>query len=167
MDYARFIKPIVLPKAFVAPTTLVFDDLVARAMGRKYLREDVDGINASLELIMHTRGGDWPAGPVTDEGNFIDLVWHECEFLERRSFSYFVHSAAGEYLGCCYFYPLGTRTPLSAELIEHDVDVSWWVTTSAYERGYYEKVFRALAYWGTRGFPFSSLHFSNAAVPGN
>jgi len=165
VDYARFIKPIVLPPGFVPPQRLVFEDIVGTVMGRKYLREDVDGINASLDLIMRTRGGEWPTGPVTDEGNFIDLVWHECEFLERRSFSYFVHSAAGEYLGCLYFYPLGTRTPLSEALVTHDVDVSWWVTTSAYERGYYEKLFRALKHWGTEDFPFSSLHFSNRLIP--
>jgi hypothetical protein len=165
MDYAQFIKPIALPQQFVAPTALVFDDIVATVMGRNHLREDVDGINASLDLILRTRGGDWPTGPVNDQENFVDLVWHECEFRERRSFSYFMHHAGGEYLGCCYFYPLGARTPLSAELIAYDVDVSWWVTSSAYERGYYEKVFRALEQWGVRDFPFSSLHFSNRMIP--
>ena len=165
MDYARFIKPIVLPHGFVPPTKLVFEDIVATAMGRADLHEDVAGINASLDLIARTRGGGWPTGPVTDEENFTDLVWHECEFLERRSFSYVTYHSAGEYLGCCYFYPLGTRTPLSEELVAHDVDVSWWVTTSAYGRGYYEKLFRALKHWGTTDFPFSSLHFSNRIVP--
>jgi len=165
VDYSQFIKPIVLPNGFAAPTTLVFEDIVATVMGRQHLRDDVDGINASLELIMRTRGGEWPTGPVTDEENFVDLVWHECEFRERRSFSYFVHHSAGEYLGCCYFYPLGSRTPLSAELVANDVDVSWWVTSSAHERGYYAKVFRALGRWGTRDFPFSSLHFSNRIIP--
>jgi hypothetical protein len=165
MDYTQLIKRIALPAGFVAPVTLAFEDIVATALGREHLHEDVAGINASLESIARTRGGGWPTGPVTAEYNFIDLVWHECELREGRSFSYAVHSAEREYLGCCYFYPLGTRTPLSATLIACDVDVSWWVTPSAYERGYYEKLFRALARWGTHDFPFTALHFSNRVIP--
>lgn len=165
MDYTHLIKPIVLPDEFVAPITLVFEDIVATALGREHLHEDVDGINASLDLIAKTRGGGWPTEAVTDDGNFIDLVWHECEFREGYSFSYAVHTSEAEYLGCCYFYPLGRRTPLSDELVMCDVDVSWWVTPSAYERGYYDKLFRALEIWGTREFPFSRLHFSNELIP--
>lgn len=165
MDYEHLTRRIVLPAGLAAPKTLTFADIVARALGREHLREDVDGINASLDLIPRTRGGSWPTGPVTDEGNFIDLVWHECEFREGHSFSYAVHTTDGEYLGCCYFYPLGTRTPLSDELLARDVDVSWWVTPSAYERGYYEKLFHALGCWGTEAFPFTALHFSNRLIP--
>ena len=165
MDYRPLTKRILLPSGFAAPTSLIFEDMVATALGREHLHEDVAGINASLELIARTRGGGWPTEPVTTDGNFIDLVWHECEFREGYSFSYVVHTDQGEYLGCCYFYPLGRRTPLSEELAESDVDVSWWVTPSAYERGFYEKLFRALRGWGTVDFPFTKLHFSNAAIP--
>lgn len=165
MDYSQFMKRIELPERFAAPVTLAFEDIVATMLSREHLREDVAGINASLDLIRRTRGGGWPTEPVTDEGNFVDLVWHECEFRERRSFSYAVHTAEGEYLGCCYFYPLGSRTLLSDELLSYDVDVSWWVTPAGYERGYYEKLFLALQRWGTEAFPFTKLHFSNNRVP--
>ena len=162
----ELIKPIRLPSGFVAPLTLAFEDIVATALARRHLDEDVAGINASLALISRTRGGGWPTEAVTGDGNFIDLVWHECEFRDGRSFSYVVHTVEGQYLGCCYFYPLGTRTPLSAELAAaYDVDVSWWVTPKAYERGYYEMLFRALEHWGTQDFPFSGLHFSNRLIP--
>ena len=136
-DYAQLTKNITLPAGFAAPVRLEFEDMVATVLGREHLAEDIAGINASLDLIAKTRGGGWPTEPVTEEGNFIDLVWHECEFREGYSFSYAVHTAEREYLGCCYFYPLGRRTPLSDELVSKDVDVSWWVTPSAYERGYY------------------------------
>jgi hypothetical protein len=165
MDYTHLIKRISLPSTFVAPTTLAFEDIVATALTREHLREDVAGINASLELITRTRGGGWPTEAVTEEGNYVDLVWHECEFRDGNSFSYVVHSAAGEYLGCCYLYPVGKRTPLSEDLLTRDVDVSWWVTPSAYERGYYGKLFRALGRWGTKDFPFTALHFSNVLMP--
>lgn len=165
MDYTQLIKRILLPAGFAAPTRLVFEDIVATALSREHLLEDVAGINASLDVIPSTRGGGWPTEAVTEDGNFIALVWHECEFREGHSFSYAVHADQGEYLGCCYFYPLGTRTPLSDELVERDVDVSWWVTPAAYERGYYDKLFQALRRWGTEDFPFSALHFSNQLIP--
>lgn len=165
MEYAQLIKPIALPPNFAAPARLVFEDVVATRLGREHLLEDVAGINASLDLIRNTRGGGWPIEAVTEEGNYIDLVWHECEFREGYSFSYALHDVEREYLGCCYFYPLGRRTPLSAELVERDVDVSWWVTPKAYDRGFYDKVFRALRVWGTEVFPFCALHFSNQQIP--
>jgi hypothetical protein len=31
------------------------------------------------------------------------------------------------YVGCCYLYPVGRRTPLTEQMLAHDVDVSWWV----------------------------------------
>jgi hypothetical protein len=114
---------------------------------------------------VRTRGGGWPTEPVTAEGNFIDLVWHECEFREGYSFSYAVHTDQREYLGCCYLYPLGRRTPLSNALQGCDVDVSWWVTPSGFARSYYEKLFRALQSWCVREFPFKTLHFSNQVIP--
>ena len=165
MDYARLIKPIALPPGFDAPARLTFEDVVATRLGREHLDEDVAGINASLDLIRETRGGGWPTEAVTHDGNYVDLVWHECEFRDGSSFSYALHDADGAYLGCCYLYPLGKRTPLSAELAECDVDMSWWVTPSAHARGYYEKVYRALHHWGIADFPFSRLHFSNRSIP--
>jgi hypothetical protein len=81
---------------------------------------DVHGINSSIELIRRTRGGGWPTEPVSEEVDYVDLVWHECEFRERYSFTYAVYDAAGQYLGCCYFYPMGRRTPLDERLLRHD-----------------------------------------------
>src|SRR4051794_5591826 len=122
MDYAQFIKKLPLPPGFTAPTELTYDDLVATAITRADLQDDVGGINASMELIQKTRGGGWPTEPVTDEFNFVDLVWHELEFREAASFAYVVRDAAGGYLGCCYLYPMGRRTELSEALLGHDVD---------------------------------------------
>ena len=41
--------------------------------------------------------------------------------------------------------PMGRRTPLSPELVDRDVDVSWWVTPEAYAEGYYAKLFQGSA----------------------
>ncbi len=91
-------------------------------------------------------------------------MWHEQEFREGTSFAYVVRDAGGAYLGCCYLYPMGRRTELTEDMLRHDVDVSWWVTTEAYERGVYEKLYEALRVWVADKFPFDEPYFSNSEV---
>ena len=88
IDYAGLIKTLRLPPGFTAPTRLTYEDLEARALTRADLQEDVRGIKASIELIQRTRGGGWPTGSVTEDFNFVDLVWHEQESREGTSFAY-------------------------------------------------------------------------------
>src|SRR5581483_9158700 len=75
--YQQFIKKLAVPSGFEAPARLTHQDIVAVAITREHLDDDVRGINASIELIQVTRGGGWPTEPVTAEFNFVDLVWHE------------------------------------------------------------------------------------------
>ena len=161
----EFVRKLTLPEGFDPPRRLVHEDVVATVLGRDDLDDDVAGINSSLDLIRRTRGGAWPEEPVTPEFNFVDLVWHECEFRERDSFSYVLRDSDGRYLGCAYLYPIGRRTKLSAPLAEHDVDVSWWVTAEAYEAGYYERVHAGLRKWVTEDFPFTNPYWSNREIP--
>jgi len=165
MDYRQFIKKLRAPDGFVPPATLIHDDVVATAITRADLSEDVRGINASIDLINRTRGGGWPTGSVTEAFNYVDLVWHELEFREGASFTYVVRKRDGEYLGCCYLYPLGRRTELSEQLLGYDVDVSWWVTPAAYEQGYYTKVHVGLGAWLASIFPFWRPYYSNRDIP--
>ncbi|MDR0344576.1 MAG: hypothetical protein LBI49_15975 [Nocardiopsaceae bacterium] len=166
MDYHGLIKRFDLPGDWLPPTELAYDDIRARPLARADLDNDVRAINASLDLIRRTRGGRWPTGPVTADFNYVDVVWHECEFRERDSFTYAICDAGGQYLGNCYLYPVGSRTPLTEELLTNDVDVSWWVTPSAYERGYYVKLYAAVRHWLDTEFPFTAAHYSNAEIPG-
>jgi hypothetical protein len=165
MDYTQYIKKLPLPPGFTAPRQLIYEDLVARAITRSDLHDDVRGINASIELIQRTRGGGWPDEPVSDEFNFVDLVWHELEFRDGTSFTYVVRDVDGGYLGCCYLYPMGRRTTLSEELLHYDVDISWWVTPSSYAQGDYDKLYRGLRHWVASDFPFQAPYYSNAEVP--
>jgi hypothetical protein len=164
MNYATLIKKLVVPDGFAVPARLSYDDIEARALSREHLSDDVRGINESLALIRRTRGGGWPEEAVTEEYNFVDAVWHELEFREGTSFTYTVYGPDG-YLGCCYLYPMGRRTQLTSELMECDVDVSWWVTPDGYERGYYAKLYAGLRRWMTDEFPFWRPHYSNREIP--
>ena len=161
MNYARFLKKLEFPEGFTPPSRLTYRDVVATAITRADLADDVRGINASLGLIRETRGGKWPTGPVTEDENYVDLVWHECEFRDGTSLTYVVRDTAGAYVGCCYLYPLGSRTPLDEQLLSCDVDVSWWVTPDAYAAGLYTQLHDALGSWLSTEFPFWRPHYSN------
>ena len=165
VNYDGLVKRLDVPSDWTAPTELTAEGIRAVALTREHLSDDVRGINASLDLIRRTRGGPWPSGPVTEEFNYVDLVWHECEFRERESFTYAVYEAEDRYLGCCYLYPLGRRAQLTEELLVYDVDVSWWVTTEAYARGRYADLYDALRFWVTSRLPFERAYFSNAEIP--
>lgn len=122
------------------------------------------GINASLEIIRRTRGGTWPTDEVTEEFNFVDLVWHEAEFRDG-ALTPMPCTTNDRYLGCCYLYPMGPRTMLTEELLKYDVYVSWWVTPPAYEEGYYTKLYRALGHWLAEELPFKEPYYSNREIP--
>ena len=126
---------------------------------------DKEEILENINSLSVHGGGDWPEEPVTVEFDYVDLVWHECEFRERFSFSYVLRDADGGYLGCAYLYPMGRRTELTEALARHDVDVSWWVTGEAYEAGYYEKAHEGLRRWVTGDFPFTDPYWSNSELP--
>jgi hypothetical protein len=85
VDYHALVKRLSVPTGWAAPTELDFEDIRASALTREHLHDDVRGINASLDLIRRTRGGPWPTEPVSAEFDYVDLVWHECEFRERDS----------------------------------------------------------------------------------
>ncbi|HZC69234.1 MAG TPA: hypothetical protein VE442_00930 [Jatrophihabitans sp.] len=165
VDLAGLVKRLSVPAGWSAPAALTYDDIRASALSREHLQDDVRGINASLDVIRRTRGGSWPTGPVDEDFNYVDLVWHECEFRDGGSYAYAVYDGAGQYLGCCYLYPMGGRTTLTEELLDHDVDVSWWVTPDGYARGYYAMLYRALRHWIETAFPFSNPYYSNREIP--
>jgi hypothetical protein len=167
MNDAHFLKKLRYPDGFQPPPRLTHGTVVATAITRADLVDDVGGINASLDLIPKTRGGNWPTGPVTEDENYVDLVWHECEFRDGKSLTYVARDIAGAYVGCCYLYPLGSRTPLDERLLDCDcdVDVSWWVTPEAYDAGLYTQVYDALRHWLASEFPFWRAHYSNRELP--
>ena len=166
MNYRGLVKRLDLPAGWLPPAELEYDDIRARAISHADNDDDVQGINASIELIRRTRGGSWPTEPVSVDFNYVDEVWHECEFREGDSFTYAVYDSRGQYLGCCYLYPMGRRTPLTEDLLTCDVDVSWWVTPDAYEHGYYTKLYAALRHWIETAFPFTNAYYSNTEIPG-
>lgn len=164
-DLTGLVKRLAVAAGVEVPRRLEHARVHAHALTRDDLDDDVAGINASLDLIRRTRGGSWPTEPVTHEGNYVDLVWHECEFRDGKSFTYVLTRPDGGYVGCLYLYPLGLRRPLTQEMLRHDVDVSWWVTPDAYDHGLYAATYDALQDWIGRELPFTAPYYSNLELP--
>lgn len=164
MQYEDYVKKFKLPASFSAPKQLNFEDITATPLTRNDLKADMDAVNSSLETIRNTRGGSWPEEAVSEEFDFLDLAWHEREFRDAGSFAYVIYDDEGTYVGCFYLYPMGHRTVLSDELLSYDVDASWWVTTDAYRKGYYEKLYAALQQWLVE-FPVKKVYYSNKVIP--
>jgi hypothetical protein len=165
MDLTGLIKKLAIAPGAVVPRALEHGQVQAHAITRQDLEDDVAGINASLDLIRRTRGGSWPTEPVTLEGNYVDLVWHEAEFRDDKSYTFVLCNSDLRYIGCLYLYPLGARRPLTEELLQHDVDISWWVTPPAYEAGLYTATFKAIHHWLADELPFTTPFYSNVEIP--
>lgn len=164
MSPKDFIKKFSFPADFRAPSKLAYEDLIAKTLTRSDLQADMDAVNSSLEVIRKTRGGSWPSGAISEEFDLLDLSWHEREFRDGNSFAYVVYDSNNRYTGCFYLYQMGYRTDLTEELLDYDIDASWWVTASAYEGGYYEKLYKALQQWLAE-FPVQKVYYSNKEIP--
>jgi RimJ/RimL family protein N-acetyltransferase len=164
MDLTGLTKKLAVAPGAVVPRVLQHRHVHAHAITRDDLEDDVAGINASLDLIRRTRGGPWPTEPVTREGNYVDLVWHEAEFRDGKSYTYVLTDHDRGYIGCLYLYPLGVRGPLSEELLQHDVDISWWVTPRAHAAGLYTAAFEAIQDWIADQLPFTTPFYSNVEI---
>ena len=161
MDYRNFVKKIDLPQDFKAPQELSYEDIVAKPLSRQDLIADMNAVNSSLDLIRQSRGGTWPSEAVSEEFDLLDLAWHEREFRDGSSFAYVVYNKAGTYVGCFYLYGMGHRAALTDDLLDFQVDASWWVDTKAYESGYYKKLQSALKTWLSDQFGFTKIYYSN------
>ena len=153
-----------IPESFVVPEQLETPDFRIRKLTFHDAVLDYEAVMSSSHIIKETRGkaGEWPSPTMTLEDDQIDLAWHQREFENRTSFAYTVMSLdEKECLGCFYLYPPGFRGDISKDA---DVDVSFWVTQTAYEKGLYPKLFTAiqemLATW-----PFKKIAYSNVVLP--
>jgi hypothetical protein len=59
-----------------------------------------------------------------EEENYVGLVWHECEFRDKKSFTFWLEARDRGYIGCAYLYPLGVRWPLSSRTHLDDMRMS-------------------------------------------
>jgi hypothetical protein len=151
-----------VPKSFVVPENLESQYFRIRKLAFRDAELDYKAVMSSTDIIRKTRGGDWPTSDLTFEDDQIDLAWHQREFERRTSFAYTVMSLdEKECLGCLYLSPPGSRGEMTRDA---DVDVSFWVTRTAYDNGLYAVLFSTIKQW-LATWPFRKIAYSNAILP--
>lgn len=151
-----------VPDDFRVAEKIEAPNFIARKLSFNDAKLDYKAVISSIDIIKKTRGGDWPTKDLSFEEDQIDLGWHQREFENRTSFAYTVMSRdEKECLGCFYLYPPGYRSESSKNA---DVDVSFWVTQKAYEKGLYKELFFWLDSW-LKSWPFNKIVYTNKEIP--
>jgi hypothetical protein len=106
----------------IPATHLLGDFTLRRLTVADVDRDFVAVMESAADIRSSNPDSTWPQGLTRDE-NFLDLAWHQREFESKRSFTWVIEDAGGEYLGCLYVYPslAGDRS----------ADVFWWWRTGA------------------------------------
>ncbi len=151
-----------VPKDFEVPKRLETPEFIIRKLMFDDAQLDYEAVMSSIDIILKTRGGNWPSPDLTFKDDQIDLGWHQREFENKTSFAYTVmNPEETKCLGCFYFYPAGYRKepPEGA-----DVDVSFWVTQKGYNEGLYLKLYHTIQDW-LKTWPFQNPHWTNKELP--
>lgn len=152
-----------VPSSFTVPEKLVTPEFTFRKLTYHDTEIDYKAVMSSIDIIKQTRGGSWPEETLTFEDDQIDLAWHQREFENRSSFAYTIVSPDGsECLGCLYLYQPGFRAPAEPGT---QVDLSFWVTQTAYDQGLYPVVYKTLDSWLQSAWPFKKYTYSNLVIP--
>jgi hypothetical protein len=93
-DPSGYAKTLALPAGFDAPRLLRYDDVTAHAITRDDLAADVRGINASLDLSARPAAARGRPVRSPRRRDYVDLVRHECEFPDGKSFTFCVEAEA-------------------------------------------------------------------------
>jgi len=149
--------------SFQVPEKFEQQEFVIRKLMFDDAELDYKAVMSSINTIKQTRGGNWPSSDLSFKDDQIDLAWHQREFENRTSFAYTVMSPdEKECLGCLYLYPPGYRNETSKDA---DVDVSFWVTQKAHDRGLYRTLYKTLDIWLKSSWPFKKVVYTNVELP--
>lgn len=152
-----------VPSEFQVPEKLEASEFIIRKLCFSDADLDYRAVMSSVDIIKKTRGGSWPSPELSFVEDQIDLGWHQREFKNKTSFAYTVMSVDGkECLGCLYLYPPGYRDETSKHA---DVDVSFWVTQAAYDKGLYVTLYKTLNDWLKSTWPFKKIIYTNKEIP--
>lgn len=149
--------------SFQVPEKLQQQEFIIRKLMFDDAELDYKAVMSSINIIKQTRGGNWPSPDLSFKDDQIDLAWHQREFENRTSFAYTVMSSdEKECFGCLYLYPPGYRNEASKDA---DVDVSFWVTQKAYDKGLYLTLYKTLDTWLKSSWPFKKVVYTNVELP--
>lgn len=145
-----------IPVDFKPPQNSILGKYQLTPIQTKDNREDLDVLLKNADLITEMRGGNgskdkWPY-TFTLEENAIDIAWLEMCAKNRQLFSYIIRNDENGYIGCIYIYPIELYFPEKAS--EFDVDFSFWIIKSEFDKGLYQKIYSLLLSWLEKRWPF-------------
>lgn len=154
-----------MPDDFRPPTEIRIGQYVLRPLTEAYVDIDLAAVNSSIDLIRETRGGTWPNEAVSREEDYADLVEHRKQFERRVAFAYSVLTLdEAECLGCVYIYPPNhpfDSSDKSAMPEGADAVISFWVSQSAYDAGFYPVLQHFVDGWVHQEWPFRKPFIAN------
>jgi hypothetical protein len=120
------------------------------------VEKDYEAVMSSREHIRNLYGeeycGTWPEENMTINDNLEDLLRHQTEFVERKSFAYTVMSLDESIcLGCVYI------SPSKNEDFEAEIDL--WARASEIENGLEGILYKTVREWINEKWPFKKVLF--------
>lgn len=112
-----------VPHNFEVPVERTGNGFVLRKLTAADAAKDYEAVMSSKESLrtIFAPSDEWPRDDMTLEDNEADLVMHEREFDERKSFAYTVlASDESRCIGCLYLYPVTSRS-------DYDCQVFYWL----------------------------------------
>ncbi len=161
-----------VPRNFQVPDKFEFGDYLLNPITTLDVDEDLSVLLKNADAITTQRGGGssgtWDGWPYnyTREENFKDLAWLELCGKEKQLFSYIIRRKKNdEYIGCLYIYPIELHYEELA--VDFDVDFSFWIIQTEFDRGKYEYIFRELYTWLQLKWPFDKkrIFLRNRIIP--
>lgn len=146
-----------VPADYIPPEESLLSKYRLIPISVKDTQEDLNTLLKNADTITNVRGGSglrkkWPY-MFTFEENYIDIAWLTMCARNKQLFSYIIRDNDNAYIGCVYIYPIELYFPEKAN--EFDVDFSFWIVQSEFDRGEYQNVYRLLLSWLEKEWPFS------------
>jgi hypothetical protein len=148
-----------VPEAFNVPEGLETNTLRLRMLSAADADKDYEAVMSSVVRLRQIfRPHDiWPVEDMTVEQNLQDLIGHEQEFLQRKSFAYTVVSLdETQCLGCVYIYP--------SRIECFDAEVYLWVRTYELTDVIDTELFLTVKQWMVDSWPFQRVAFPGREI---
>jgi len=158
-------RTLFVPKNFNLPIEKILGEYKLVLITTDETKEDWDILIKNADMIVKQRGGgsrkDWPYSCTLEE-DYKDLAWLELCALYRQLFCYIIRDKKTNiYLGAVYIYPI--ELFFSEKADKYDVDLSFWIVESEFNKGKYKHVAEQLTSWLKKDWPFKKerIYFRN------
>ena len=159
-----------VPKSFTPPNKASLDDkYYLIPIYTSDVVEDWSIITSNAEIISKIRGAgsrkEWPF-TCTLEENYKDLAWLELCAKYKQLFCYIIRNKKDDlYVGAIYIYPI--ELFFSEKSDKFDVDFSFWIVKSEFDKNKYEYIFKKLLTWLIKDWPFKKerIFLRNKIIP--